>query len=379
VSSNCLLPMPDFDPLPPPSGPALVLVVDDEPRNIQVVGPLLLKQGHEVIAAGSGEEALAKMRTAKPDLLLLDVMMPGMTGFDLCRRLLSQPEWHALPIIFLSAVTDKGFVTEALAAGAVDYVTKPFHGPELLSRVQLHLNLRQLRQRLSAAVEERNHLLEIVAHDLKNPLGGVQFAASILTEEAGSLSLRQAQLVDSISHAADRALEITTSLLQTRRLEEAKEHLDLMPLCLRDHTEQAVKVFSHHAGDKGTEVRVECTATTIPVRADRRSLLCSLENLVSNAIKFSPPGSLVCIRLSSEGGDGVFRIEDQGPGVREDERSKLFRKFTRLSARPTGDELSTGLGLHIVHELVKAMGGEVHYEDGARGGACFVVSLPLAR
>lgn len=370
--------MSDFDPLPPPSGPALILVVDDEPKNIQVVGTLLLKQGHEVIAAGSGEEALAKMRTARPDLVLLDVMMPGMTGFDLCRRLLAQPEWHELPVIFLSAVTDKSFVTEALDAGAVDYVTKPFHGPELLSRVQLHLNLRQMRQRLSAALEERNHLLEIVAHDLKNPLGGVQFAATMLAEEAASLSPRQARLVESISHSADRALEITGSLLQTRRLEEAKAHLELMSLCLRDHAEQAVKVFAHHASDKGTEVRVESVGETVHVKADRRSLLCVLENLLSNAIKFSPPGSRVRIRLSKEGSAGVFRIEDQGPGVREDERSKLFRKFTRLSARPTGNELSTGLGLHIVHELVKAMRGEVRYEDGGNGGACFVVALPLA-
>ena len=370
--------MSDFDPLPPPAGPALILVVDDEPKNIQVVGPLLLKQGHEVIAAGSGEEALAKMRTAKPDLLLLDVMMPGMTGFDLCRRLLSQPEWHALPVIFLSAVTDKSFVTEALAAGAVDYVTKPFHGPELLSRVQIHLNLRQMRLRLSAAVEERNHLLEIVAHDLKNPLGGVQFAASMLEEDAATLSPKQAQLVDSISQSATRALEITGSLLQTQRLEEAKSHLELAPLCLRDYAGQAREALSHHAANKGIEITLECIAETIPVRADRRSLLCSLENLVSNAVKFSPLGSRVWIRLSAEGRDGVFRIEDQGPGVREDERSKLFRKFTRLSARPTGNELSTGLGLHIVHELVKAMGGDVRYEDASSGGACFVVLLPLA-
>ncbi|MCW1887115.1 hybrid sensor histidine kinase/response regulator [Luteolibacter flavescens] len=371
--------MPDFDPLPPPSGPALILVVDDEPKNIQVVGPMLLKQGHEVIAAGSGEEALAKMRTAKPDLLLLDVMMPGMTGFEVCRRLLAQPEWHALPVIFLSAVTDKSFVTEALAVGAVDYVTKPFHGPELMSRVQLHLNLRQMRLRLAAAVEERNHLLEIVAHDLKNPLGGVIFAASMLEEGAGQLSLQQARLVDSISQSAARALEITASLLQTQRLDEAKSSLEMTPLCLRDYSEQAIEALSQHAANKETTVDIECDAETLPVRADRRSLLCTLENLVSNAIKFSPPGSQVVIRLSSEGCDGVFRIEDRGPGVKEDERPRLFRKFSRLSARPTGNELSTGLGLHIVHELVKAMGGDVGYEDGAEGGACFVVTLPLAR
>jgi two-component system sensor histidine kinase/response regulator len=318
------------------------------------------------------------MRTARPDLVLLDVMMPGMTGFDLCRRLLSQPEWHGLPVIFLSAVTDKSFVTEALEAGAVDFVTKPFHAPELLSRVQLHLNLRQMRLRLSAAVEERNHLLEIVAHDLKNPLGGVQFAAAMLAEDAAALSPQQALLVESISESAARALEITGSLLQTRRLEEAKAGLGLMPLCLVDYTGQAVKAFAHHAAVKGSEVRVECAIPTLPVYADRRSLLCVLENLLSNALKFSPPRSKVCIRLTREGHAGVFRIQDQGPGVREDERPKLFRKFTRLSARPTGNELSTGLGLHIVHELVKAMKGEVRYEDGTHGGGCFIVSLPLA-
>ena len=114
------------------------------------------------------------------------------------------------------------------------------------------------------------------------------------------------------------------------------------------------------------------------MNADRRSLLCSLENLVSNAIKFSPKGTLVKIRLQDDGESGVFRIEDQGPGVREEERELLFRRFTRLSARPTGGEISTGLGLHIVHELMEAMGGSVYYEPGPRGGACFVLTLPLA-
>jgi two-component system sensor histidine kinase/response regulator len=370
--------MPDFDPLPLSAGPSLILVVDDEPKNIQVVGPLLLKEGHEVIAAGSGEEALAKMSAARPDLVLADVMMPGMSGFELCRRLLSQPQWHGLPVIFLSAVTDKSFVTEALESGAVDYVTKPFHAPELLSRVQLHLNLRQMRLRLSTALEERNHLLEVVAHDLKNPLGGVQLAAALLAEQAAGLSPSQAALVESISSAAARAMEITGSLLQTRRLEETKLQLGLAPLCLVRHAEQAIAGFAHHAANKSIHFTLETAATSLPVRADRRSLLCVLENLVSNAIKFSPRGSQVQIRIERGPGTGVFRIDDQGPGVQPDELPRLFQKFTRLSARPTGNELSTGLGLHIVRELVVAMAGEVRYEAGTLGGAAFIVSLPAA-
>ncbi|QJE96827.1 hybrid sensor histidine kinase/response regulator [Luteolibacter luteus] len=366
-----------FDPLPVTSNSSLILVVDDEPKNIQVVGPLLLRQGHEIIAAGSGEEALAKLRTARPDLILLDVMMPGMTGFDLCRKLQSQEEWREIPVIFLSAVTDKSFIMEALGAGAVDYVTKPFHGPELLSRVQVHLNLQNTRKRLAATIDERNRLVEVVAHDLKNPLGGVQFAAAMLGESAMDLDPRQTTLVNSIKDSVSRALEIVGSLLQTRRLEETKAQMGFVPLCLREYAEQALKSFSQHGRTKNITLELASEHDHIPVNADRRSLLCSLENLISNALKFSPKGSLVQISLRREAGSGIFRIDDQGPGVLLEERPLLFRKFTRLSARPTGGEISTGLGLHIVHELVAAMGGTVRYEEGSRGGACFVVTLPL--
>jgi two-component system sensor histidine kinase/response regulator len=370
--------MPTFDPQPRPANSSVILVVDDEPKNIQVVGALLLRQGHEVIAAGSGEEALAKLRTVKPDLVLLDVMMPGMTGFDLCRRLQTQPEWHDIPVIFLSAVSDKSFVMEALAAGAVDYVTKPFHGPELLSRVQVHLNLQNTRKRLAVAIEERNHLLEVVAHDLKNPLGAVRFATSVLQEKSASMDQTHSALVGSIGDAADRALEIVGSLLQTRQLEEAKAEMGLMPLCLREYAEEAVNAFLPLGKRKSIALSIETSEPHIPVRADRRSLLCALENLVSNAIKFSPHGTLVRIGLQRDPKSGIFLIDDEGPGVDEEDRHLLFQKFTRLSARPTGGEISTGLGLHIVRELVEAMGGTIRYERGARGGACFILRLPLA-
>lgn len=369
--------MPTFDPLPRPATSSLILVIDDEPKNIQVVGPLLLRQGHEVIAAGSAEEALAKLRTARPDLILLDVMMPGMTGFELCHQLKASEEWKDIPVMFLSAAAEKSFVIEALAAGAVDYVTKPFHGPELLSRVQVHLNLQSTRKRLAATIEERNHLLEVVAHDLKNPLGGIQFAAAMMGENP-DLDARQRTLVGSIADSVKRALEIVGSLLQTRQLEEAMANLGLTPLCLRAHAEHALDGFVQHSRNKGIAFQFESEAASLPVHADPRSLLCSLENLVSNAVKFSPAGTRVRIVIGREGDYGIFRIEDEGPGIRDDERELLFHKFTRLSARPTGGENSTGLGLHITHELTRAMGGTLRYEPGPRGGACFILALPLA-
>lgn len=370
--------MPTFDPLPRPSSSSLILVVDDEPKNIQVVGPLLLRQGHEVIAAGSGEEALAKLRTARPDLILLDVMMPGMTGFELCHRLREQPEWRNIPVIFLSAATDKSFIMEAFEAGAVDYVTKPFHGPELISRVQVHVNLQNTRKRLASTIEERNRLLEVVAHDLKNPLGGIQFAAAMLTENPELERSRQEALVESIADSAKRSLEIVGSLLQTRQIEEAKVTLGYATLCLREYASQAVRSFAQYERTKQIAISLKSSEDRIPILADRRSLLCALENLISNAVKFSPRQSLVQVEIFRSGDKGVFTIDDEGPGIRDDERHQMFRKFTRLSARPTGNEVSTGLGLHIVHELVTAMGGTVRYERGPRDGACFVLELPLA-
>jgi len=369
--------MPTFDPLPRPASSSLILVVDDEPKNIQVVGPMLLRQGHEVIAAGSGEEALVKLRNARPDLILLDVMMPGMTGFELCQRLRDQPEWRNIPVMFLSAATDKSFIMEAFEAGAVDYITKPFHGPELISRVQVHVNLQNTRKRLASMIEERNRLLEVVAHDLKNPLGSIQFASAMLKENTTLDKSKQDTLMESVSDSAKRALEIVGTLLQTRQIEEAKVTLGYVTLSLRDYASQAVKSFVQYERSKQISILIDPCEEKVPVLADRRSLLCALENLISNAVKFSPRGTQVKVRTYREDDMGVFRIDDEGPGIQPDEQHRLFQKFTRLSARPTGGEVSTGLGLHIVHELVTAMGGSVRYERGPRGGACFTVALPL--
>ncbi len=368
-----------LDPLPKPNPSALVLVVDDEMKNIQVVGSLLLKHGHEVIAATSGADALAKLETAHPDLILLDVMMPGMTGFELCRRLQESPEHRDIPVVFLSAATDKNFVVEALEAGAVDYVTKPFHSAELLSRVRLHANWTKANRQLAEMIREKNRFLEIVAHDLKNPLSGIQFAATVMAENDGLPAEARSQLVGNIRESADRAFEIIANLLEIRGLEQAKASIVTERLCLREHAAKAMRSFEQHKRRKDISLDLRGDGGRVEVMAESRSLLCCLENLVSNAIKFSPRESRVSIHVSSGPEAGVFEIEDEGPGIDEEEVGKLFGKFTRLNARPTAGEGSTGMGLHIVQELVTVMGGKVGYQKRDGGGARFVLQLPLAK
>ncbi len=367
-----------IDRLPLADPRSLILVVDDEPKNIQVVGSVLLKNGHEVIAACSGPEALLKLESAKPDLILLDVMMPGMTGFELCRILKENPETQEIPIVFLSAAADKTFVIEALNQGGVDYITKPFHGAELLSRVELHSNLQRTRQRLADLITEKNRMLEIVAHELKNPLNGIQFAALLLAEKKLGLDEQHEVLIDSIRDSASRAFEIVSRILETRGMEELKLQLRNEPVCLKENAMRALKNLEQHVQSKGIQLEFRSPLEKVMVLGDGRTLLCCLENLISNAVKFSPKGARVIIEVLPEELDGEFRIEDEGPGIREDEVSLLFQKFTRLSAKPTDGESSTGLGLHIVHELISAMQGSICYEKSRLGGACFTARFPLA-
>ncbi len=367
-----------IDRLPSAAPPSLVLVVDDEPKNVQVVGSLLLRHGHEIIAAASGPEALEKLETAKPDLILLDFMMPGMTGFELCRILKADPRTSEIPVIFLSAVTDKTLIVEGLGHGGVDYITKPFHGRELVSRVELHMNLQNARRRLARLIDEKNRVLEIVAHDLKNPLNGIQFAAAMLAERDDGSDEGATLLFESIRDSAARAFEIVSNLLETRGLNELKSTLRSLPVDLAVTTRAALRNLDQHLRKKEIQVTVENASSpdaAVMVLGEERAILCCIENLLSNAIKFSPPGAPVRIRISS---DGEMIVEDAGPGVQEDEIDQLFVKFTRLSARPTGGEASTGLGLHIVRELVTAMNGIVEYRPSPLGGAAFHLRLPKA-
>lgn len=367
-----------LDPLPKPNPSALVLVVDEDVRNIRVVGSLLLRHGHEVIASASGADALEKLENIHPDLILLDVMISGMTSFELCRQLRENPATRDIPVLFLSSATDKNFVVEALAAGAVDYITKPFHGPELISRVELHASRRKTLVQLAKVIREKNQLLEVVAHDLKNPLSGIQFAASILNENTELPEKSRVELIRSIQESADRAFEIVSGLLDTRGLEDVKASITNSAISLNEHVEKAVRNFDHHCRRKDITVDFARDVESVLVLGEDRLLVCCIENLVSNAIKFSPPGSKVSVGISRESDMGVFRIEDEGPAILDDEVELLFSKFTRLSARPTGGETSTGLGLHIVHELVTVMGGAVTYEKRESGGARFQIELPLA-
>jgi two-component system sensor histidine kinase/response regulator len=354
-----------------------ILIVDDELKNIQVVGALLLREGYEVITARGGEEGITKAREAAPDLILLDLMMPGLSGTEVARQLREDPAWLPVPILFLSAATNKSFIVEALEAGAVDYVPKPFHGPELIRRVELHLGLSRTTRALEAVLAEKNHLIEVLAHDLKNPLGSVRFAAHLLQEQ--QVGGKVDQLAGMIVDSSNRAIEIVESLLETRTVENAVANLRIEPLAIDQIIHEARTEFISQAEEKGIQLE-EFKGNDGPfdALADRSCLLRILENLVSNAIKFTPRNSTVRISLMRYNTLVEVLVEDEGPGILPHEINLLFKRYARLSSRPTAGESSTGLGLSIVKDLAVAMNARIAYLPALSGGAGFRLSLPVA-
>src|SRR3984957_20543330 len=193
---------------------ARILVVDDQPANIQIVGAVLGKLGHEIIPASDGETALKRIALRMPDLILLDLLMPGMNGFEVCLQLKLNPEWKEIPVIFLSAADDKELIVRALDSGGVDYITKPFNQAELISRVRTQLVLKAARDQLRQLAEDKDELLGILAHDLKNYLGGINMSAELMRGQVARFKdERLAQLSENMIRSSALAMAFVKEFL----------------------------------------------------------------------------------------------------------------------------------------------------------------------
>lgn len=360
-------------------GSAIVLVVDDQEYNIQTVGAILSAEGFEIMAATSGEQALRRVAARPPDLILLDMRMPGMDGLETCRRLKASAATAAIPVIFLSAADEPDIVVAALEAGGVDYLTKPFHRAELSLRVRTHVELKQARDRLEDALKKKDRLMDILAHDLKNPLATIHMAAGMLAVKGVDSPERARRLADGILTSAADMLQFIEGFLARNAEEHTAGALRISRVDLQPLLRRAVAQYRLPAQHKQIDVIVEAVTGPVVVRGDRGAIGRVLDNLLSNAIKFSPPGKRVWISLRAEDGSGVLTVRDEGQGFSPEDKQAMFQSYRRLSARPTGNETSTGLGLSIVKRLVDAMGAEIRCESAPGAGAGFVVTLPLSK
>ena len=351
-----------------------ILVVDDQPANLRVVSSLLSRHGYEVQTAPDGAEALAMLEARQPDLLLLDMLMPNMDGFALLAEIKQNPDLLRLPVVFLTVAQDRELLLRAFDAGAVDYVTKPFMPEELLARVNAHVGLKQTRDRLERIARERQELVNLVAHDLKNPLSSIWFASDMLVKNETKPE-RIPRYHKMIHESAEDALGYIRRYLETQ--DTSRKAAEAMQATgLRDVLDWIIARYGMQFEDRGVQLQARAPDAAPMVAIDGLVLRQLAENLITNAIKYAPDSN-VDISLRG-GGVGFWQllVEDRGPGIARDQQHALFRPFQRLAHAGKDDGRSSGLGLSLAKQIIVDLGGQLWYEDREGGGARFVIELP---
>lgn len=357
-----------------------ILVVDDQPANLRAVSALLTRHGYAVVTADSGEKALALAADVRPDLILLDMMMPGMDGFALLGEIKQDEQLRRVPVVFLTAAQERELLVRAFDSGAVDYVTKPFMPEELIARVSAHVGLKQTRDRLERVARERQELVNLVAHDLKNPLTSVLFASDLLRSD-GARAERVPRYLQMIHESAQDALGYIKRYLETQA---AQVRRDGAPSDVQAQVAWSELLdwldgrYALQLEARGLELAVAAKPDAGAQAAmDGLVLRQVVENLVTNAMKYAPGSGIDLSVRSGSPGYWQLRVEDRGPGIPRGRQAQLFKAFTRLT--DTDDGLSSGLGLSLAKQILESAGGNLWYEDRDGGGACFVVEVPAVR
>lgn len=368
----------------PASGKPSILVVDDTEANLRVLGALLRAEGWSVTAATRGSQALELIARRLPDLVLLDVMMPEMDGFEVCRRLRAAPATRDLPVLFITALIDEENIVQGFAVGGQDYIAKPFRQAELIARVRTHLALRETARRaerqaadLAQLNADKDRFFSIIAHDLRSPLAGMLGLSAAMAAnlpeftpaEAEEAMMEMAKATRNLYQLLENLLE--WSQLQTGRMECLPEPVEVNQLLA-----ELAELFNPSAQQKGIKVQVKsqpCTAW-----ADRRMLHAVFRNLLSNALKFTSSGGTVTLACSVKDGRVQVEVRDTGTGLSAPLLESLFVRGAKpTSQEGTAGERGTGLGLVLCRELLERVGGAISARSEPGKGTVFAVVLPV--
>ena len=378
-----------------------VLVIDDNLQNREVAEGHLVSAGYNAFLADGGEEGLARFQELRPDLILLDVVMPRMDGFETCRRLRALPGGPDVPILFLTALGDLGTHKAALDSGADDFLTKPINRTELLIRLRSLLRIRRLsdelrrnyevirsqRDELLTVQRQRLELATLIVHDLKNPLSSILSNVEYLNA-SGGLPEREREALDDVLRASRSMFRMVMNLLDISRSEDGA----LIPRCAEfDVTALLNEVSSEtvrRLEEKGQTLRLSIDPAVGAVVADRDLVRRVVENLLDNSHKYSPRNGRISIEVTTStldvgAGDEPpvpaieLRVRDEGAGIPADYRTRVFEKYVRVEDRGVNEPRnSQGLGLVFCRTAVEAHGGRIWVEDSGARGSCFCLRLP---
>jgi signal transduction histidine kinase len=355
-----------------------ILIVADDPSKVLSLREMLTDDGYLVGSVNSGKSALDYYKQFEPDLILLDVGLPGTNVFEVCRGLKNPYSGTPATVIFITSKPNSDDLTEGLAAGGVDYIPTPFRAKEVLARVRLHLRNRLRLVQLYKDERAKAMLLCVTAHDLRNPATSIRALAHTLRNGgAGPVNAEQLDLLGTIYEASQSMLDLINELLDASVLEATEMKINAEPSSLGELVEEGVKLINATANEKGSTVVHNQAVIQEKLMIDRPKIRQVLSNLIGNAVKFSPPGSVVSVEERLDAGRCSVAVIDQGPGIPEDEHDKLFKDFGRTSVKPTSGEPSTGLGLSICYKIMQAHGGTIHAENRPGGGTEFLITFPL--
>lgn len=357
-----------------------ILIVDDNIINIELLQEVLRNNGFNTTTAESGQEALIKIEKKHPDLILMDIMMPGIDGIEVCTKLKSNKITQNIPVIFLTALKDIESIKKGFSVGGVDYVVKPFIFEELMARVNVHLELEKQKSDLVESNSTKDKLFSIISHDLKSPFANLLFIIEQLKSNIDKYDKEKIIFIlDKILNTSLNQYKLIENLLEWARLSSSKLVPKPEKIDLRFNIEKNLDLFLNNATNKEISLHFEDqNFDNIYVYADEHMIDTVLRNLISNAIKFTRNKGKVVISVKKLKDIFEVAIEDSGIGMNETEITDIFDvdSFKIKTKTGTAGETGTGLGLYICRQFIKMNKGVFLIESEEGRGSKIVFKLP---
>ena len=364
-----------------------ILIVDDVMSNVLLLKVLLTNEKFAIATAINGRQALEQVEKENPDLVLLDVMMPDMSGFEVAQHLKSNPNTADIPIIFLTALNSTADIVKGFQVGANDFISKPFNKEELIIRVTHQISLVAAKRLILSKTEElqrtiagRDKLYSVIAHDLRSPMGSIKMVLNmlILNLPSEKIGAEMYELLTMANQTTEDVFSLLDNLLKWTKSQIGKLNVVYQDVDLVEVTDGVIEIFSMVASLKKIRIH-EMKPEKMMVNADIDMLKTVVRNLLSNAIKFSKENSEVLVKMEEVDGMAVVSVQDYGCGISEEGQKKLLHTDTHFSTFGTNNEEGSGLGLLLCKDFVVKNGGKLWFTSKEGEGSIFSFSIPVKK